>query len=75
MVRGFLSQGVGEASYQTLNEMGVIMKKQTEDGKVVRLAYVDVAKALGIIAVMFAHGCGFPGNMGYFFTGNCSAPR
>lgn len=68
MVRGFLSQGVGEASYQTLNEMGVIMKKQTEDGKVVRLAYVDVAKALGIIAVMFAHGCGFPGNMGYFFT-------
>ncbi len=68
MVRRFLSRGMGEASCQTLNEMGVFMNKWREDGKVERLSYVDVAKALGIIAVMFAHGCGFPGNMGYFFT-------
>lgn len=33
-----------------------------------RLTYIDVAKGLGIITVMFAHGCGFPGNTGYFFT-------
>ncbi|MCD7889283.1 MAG: acyltransferase [Oscillospiraceae bacterium] len=29
---------------------------------------MDVAKALGIIAVMFSHGCGFPFGIGRFFT-------
>lgn len=31
-----------------------------------RLDYIDVAKGLGIISVMFAHGCGYPGNLGYY---------
>lgn len=48
--------------------MGVFMNRKRIDGQVERLVYIDVAKALGIIAVMISHGCGFPGNMGYFFT-------
>lgn len=38
-----------------------------------RLDYVDIAKALGIIAVMLSHGIGFPLNTGYFFTASYMA--
>ena len=33
-----------------------------------RLEYIDVAKAIGIIAVMMSHGVGFPYNTGYYFA-------
>lgn len=38
-----------------------------------RLDYIDVAKAIGIIAVMMSHGIGFPFNTGYFFTASYMA--
>lgn len=38
-----------------------------------RIDYIDVAKALGIIAVMLSHGCGFPFGVGYFFTASYMA--
>lgn len=33
-----------------------------------RLDYIDIAKGIGIIAVMLSHGVGFPGNTEYYFT-------
>lgn len=33
-----------------------------------RLDYIDIAKGIGIIAVMLSHGVGFPGNIEYYFT-------
>lgn len=38
-----------------------------------RLEYIDVAKAIGIIAVMMSHGVGFPYNIGYYFTASYMA--
>lgn len=38
-----------------------------------RLDYIDVAKAIGIIAVMFSHSIGFPFGMGYYFTASYMA--
>ena len=32
-----------------------------------RLDYIDIAKGIGIIAVMLLHGVGFPGNTEYYF--------
>lgn len=32
-----------------------------------RLDYIDIAKRIGIIAVMLSHGVGFPGNTEYYF--------
>lgn len=33
-----------------------------------RLDYIDIAKGIGIIAVMLSHGVEFPGNTEYYFT-------
>ena len=33
-----------------------------------RLDYIDIAKGIGIIAVMLSHGVGFPDNTEYYFT-------
>ena len=33
-----------------------------------RLDYIDIAKGIGIIAVMLSHGVGFPGNTEFYFT-------
>ena len=38
-----------------------------------RLDYIDVAKAIGIIAVMMSHSVGFPYNTGYYFTASYMA--
>lgn len=38
-----------------------------------RLDYIDVAKAIGIIAVMMSHSIGFPYNAGYYFTASYMA--
>lgn len=38
-----------------------------------RLDYIDVAKAVGIIAVMMSHSIGFPFDTGYFFTASYMA--
>lgn len=38
-----------------------------------RLDYIDIAKAIGIIAVMLSHGIGFPLDTGYFFTASYMA--
>lgn len=38
-----------------------------------RLDYIDVAKAIGIIAVMMSHSIGFPYNTGYYFTASYMA--
>lgn len=38
-----------------------------------RLDFIDVAKAIGIIAVMMSHSIGFPYNTGYYFTASYMA--
>ena len=38
-----------------------------------RLDYIDIAKSIGIIAVMLSHGIGFPLDTGYFFTASYMA--
>ena len=38
-----------------------------------RLDYIDVAKAIGIIAVMMSHSIGFPYNTEYYFTASYMA--
>lgn len=38
-----------------------------------RIDYIDVAKAIGIIAVMMSHSIGFPYNTGYYFAASYMA--
>lgn len=40
-----------------------------------RLDYIDIAKGIGIIAVMLSHGVEFPGNTEYYFTAYCNSDR
>ena len=55
--------------YSCLMEYRTIKTESTSS----RLEYVDVAKAIGIIAVMMSHGVGFPYNTGYYFTASYMA--
>lgn len=48
--------------------------KNIEEGKdQIRLDYIDIAKAIGIITVMLSHGIAFPFDTGYFFTASYMA--
>ena len=49
--------------YSCLMEYRTIKTESTSS----RLEYVDVAKAIGIIAVMMSHGVGFPYNTVLFY--------
>ncbi len=44
------------------------MKRQMDDQKNIRIAYMDATKGLGIFITMVVHSCGFP-IMGKYFQG------
>ena len=33
-----------------------------------RLKYIDISKGIGILLIIFAHRCGFPGDLGKYLT-------